>query len=172
MNFSQLAKTRYSVRKFSDKPIEKETMDIILASANVAPTACNYQPQRIYIVQSEDKISKLNKVCRCIFGAKTVLMFTYNTDEAWKNPLEPGICSGVQDVSIVASHIMMQAWELGIGTCWVNYFSNTTVEKEMNIPENERIVLLMPIGYPADDSVPLEKMHNACKNISETVKYI
>ncbi|MDE6102040.1 MAG: nitroreductase family protein, partial [Ruminococcus sp.] len=88
MDFMELAKTRYSVRKFDDRPIEKETLDIILEAGNVAPTGCNYQPQRIYVVQSEEKIAKLNELSKCIFGAKTVLLFTYNKDEEWKNPLE------------------------------------------------------------------------------------
>lgn len=171
MDFMELAKTRYSVRKFDDRPIEKETLDIILEAGNVAPTGCNYQPQRIYVVQSEEKIAKLNELSKCIFGAKTVLLFTYNKDEEWKNPLENGVHSGVQDVSIVASHIMLEAWELGVGTCWVNYFANSNLEKELGLPENERAVLLMPMGYLAEDSVPL-KLHEECKAIDETVRYI
>ncbi|MCH5324952.1 MAG: nitroreductase family protein [Eubacterium sp.] len=172
MDFSELARSRYSVRKFADKPIEKEKLDIILEAGNVAPTGCNYQPQRIYVVQSEEKIAKLNELSKCIFGAKTVLLFTYNTDEDWKNPLENGVHCGVQDVSIVATHIMLSAWEQGIGTCWVNYFANTKLERELGLPENERSVLLMPIGYPAEDSQPLEKLHSVCKDIGETVRFI
>lgn len=171
MNFMELAKSRYSVRKFSDIPIEKKTLDLILEAGNVAPTGCNYQPQRIYVVQSEEKISKLNEISKCIFGAKTVLVFTYNQDEDWKNPLEKGVHSGIQDVSIVASHIMLEAWELGVGTCWVNYFANSRLEKELGLPENERAVLLMPMGYPAEDSVPL-KLHEESKSIDETVRFI
>ena len=55
---------------------------------------------------------------------------------------------------------------------WVNYFSNSLLEKEFGLPENEKVVLLMPIGYPAEDSVPLEKMHNVRKDIDKTVRYI
>ncbi len=170
--FTELARSRYSVRKFADRPINKKTMDIILEAGNLAPTGCNYQPQRIYIVRSEEKLAVLNRVCRCIFGAKTVLLFTYNTDEEWKNPLESGVHSGVEDVSIVATHIMLAAWEQGVGSCWVNYFANSRLEKEMGLPPNERAVLLMPIGYPAEDSEPLEKMHGVFKNIEDTVKEI
>ena len=81
MIFLELAKERYSVRKFQDRDIAKEDMDKILEAGNVAPTGCNYQPQRIYVVKSEENIAKLNQACKCIFGAKTVLMFTYRTDE-------------------------------------------------------------------------------------------
>ena len=172
MNFLELAKSRYSVRKFDDRPIEQEKLDLILEAGNVAPTGCNYQPQRIYVVRSQDKIEKLNALSKCIFGAKTVLLFTYNADEDWKNPLESGVHSGIQDVSIVATHIMLAAWENGIGTCWVNYFANSKLEKELGLPENERAVLLMPIGYPADDAKPLEKMHGVYKDIDETVRFI
>lgn len=172
MDFLELAKSRYSVRKFADRPIEPEKMDLILEAGNVAPTGCNYQPQRIYVVQSAEKIAKLNELSKCIFGAKTVLLFTYNTDEDWKNPLEAGIRSGVQDVSIVATHIMLAAWELGIGTCWVNYFANSRLEQALELPPQERAVLLMPIGYPAEDAAPLETMHGVYKQIGETVRFI
>ena len=172
MDFLELAKARYSVRKFDDRPIEQEKLDRILEAGNVAPTGCNYQPQRIYVVRSAEKIAKLNELCKCIFGAKTVLLFTYSTKEEWKNPLESGVHSGVQDVSIVATHVMLEAWDFGIGTCWVNYFANTKLERELGLPTEERAVLLMPIGYPAADSKPLENMHSVYKKIEETVRYI
>ncbi|MDE6035417.1 MAG: nitroreductase family protein [Ruminococcus sp.] len=171
MNFSQLAQKRYSVRKFDGRTIEPDTMNQILQTGNVAPTGCNYQPQRIYVIENPEKLELLNKLSKCIFGAKTVLLFTLNTDEDWKNPLEPGVHSGVQDVSIVATHIMLQAWELGVGTCWVNYFSPSALEKTLELPANEKAVLLMPMGYPAEDSEPL-KLHDEYKDISETVRFI
>ena len=154
MSFLELAKERYSVRKFQDREIAQSDMDKILEAANVAPTGCNYQPQRIYVVKSE------------------VLMFTYRTDEEWHNPLEKGAHSGIQDVSIVAAYAMFEAWELGIGSCWVNYFPNSKIEEAFGLPENEKLVLLMPIGYPAEDAKPLESMHFPCKPIEDTVKYI
>ncbi len=172
MSFLELAKERYSVRRFQDREIAQSDMDKILEAANVAPTGCNYQPQRIYVVKSEENLAKLNELCKCIFGAKTVLMFTYRTDEEWHNPLEKGAHSGIQDVSIVAAHAMFEAWELGIGSCWVNYFPNSKIEEAFGLPENEKLVLLMPIGYPAEDAKPLESMHFPCKPIEDTVKYI
>lgn len=171
MYFMKMAQERYSVRSFEDRPLSDEHINIILKTANAAPTGCNYQPHRIYVVRSEENIKKLNEISKCIFGAKTVLLFTYNTDEDWKNPLEEGVHCGEQDVSIVASHVMLQAWELGIGTCWVNYFSNSRLEKEMGLPENEKAVLLMPIGYPSEDVAPLP-LHSKCKPLEETVRFI
>lgn len=171
MDFSKLAAERYSVRKFQDRPVSKEDMDIILKAANAAPTGCNYQPQRIYVAQSEEALAKLNSLSKCIFGAKTVLVFACCTDEEWKNPLEPGVSSGQQDISIVATHAMLQAWEIGVGSCWVNYFANSAVEKSLGLPANEKVILLMPMGYPAEDAAPLP-LHEKSKPISETVRFI
>ena len=98
MDFSKLAAERYSVRKFQDRPVSKEDMDIILKAANAAPTGCNYQPQRIYVAQSEEALAKLKSLSKCIFGAKTVLVFACCTDEEkpssnwswkWCSPTSP-----------------------------------------------------------------------------------
>ena len=171
MSFMDLAKKRFSVRKYSDKPLEKEKLDKILAVGNIAPTAMNLQPQRIYVIQSKENLGKLDTLTHCRYGAGTVLLFTYNTDEDWKNPKEKGIRSGIEDVSIVATHIMLQAAELGVDTTWCNYFANSELEKMFDIPKNEKSVLIMPIGYKADDAVPAP-MHEHKKDITETVKYI
>ena len=172
MSFLELAKARYSVRKFSNKPLESEKLVQILEAGNSAPTAANYQPQRIYVLQSEVALAKVNAVCKCVYGAKTVLMFAYDANADWKNPKQEGIHSGQQDVSIVATHIMLEAWELGVASCWVNAFSNLELEKTFELPENERVVLLMPLGYAADDAKPMEKWHFGKKAISETVRYL
>lgn len=171
MAFIDLAAERYSVRKYQNKQIEKEKLDLVLKAGNLAPTACNYQPQRIYVIQSPDVLANLAEVTPMTFGAKTVIAFALNTDEEWNNPLEAGVKAGIQDVSIVATHMMMEAADLGLGTCWACYFPNSKVEKVLALPENEKIVLIMPIGYPAEDSVP-GPMHAKCKDISETVKFI
>lgn len=170
MDFLTMARERYSVRSFKDEPISEEHMNKILEAANIAPTGCNYQPQRIYVVTSEEGIAKLNSVSKCIFGANTVLIFTYNKDEAWKNRLEEGVCSGVQDVSIVATHVMLEAWELGVGSCWVNFFAPSKLHEVMGLPENEEVVCIMPMGYPSEKAAPLAEMHFKYKDISETVR--
>ena len=59
MNFLQLAKARYSLRKYSDKPVEPEKIDAIMAAASLAPTGCNNQPQRILIVDDPAILDRL-----------------------------------------------------------------------------------------------------------------
>lgn len=171
MSFLELAKERYSVRSFSDKPIEKEKLDKIIEAAMAAPTACNNQPFKIYVIQSEKALEKINGLSRCIFGAKTVLLIAYDEEIAWKSPIEEGICAGQQDVSIAATHIMLEAWELGIGSCWVNLFPNTKTAEEFGLPKNIKPVLLMPIGYPSETAQPSAR-HTQYRDVSEIVEYL
>ena len=170
-SFMDIAKKRYSVRKFSGRPIEKEKLNIVLEAASAAPTAKNQQPQRIYILQSKESLEKLDTLTHCRYGAGTVLLFTYNKDEDWQNPLENGIRSGIEDASISAAHAMLQAAELGLGTCWCNYFENSRLEKIFSLPENEKAVLIMPIGYAADSSKPAPA-HWQRKEIKEIIRHL
>ena len=171
MDFMDLAQARFSVREYSDRPVEKEKLERILEAGRMAPTAKNQQPQKIYVLQSEDALKKLSTLTHCAYGAKTVLLFTYNQEQDWKNPLEDGVHSGVEDVSIVATYIMLQAIELGVYTTWCNYFSNSELEKTFQLPENEKSVLIMPIGYKADNAEPAPA-HTASKEFDEIVCYL
>lgn len=171
MKFEELAKARFSVRNFSDRVVEKEKLEKILETGRLAPTAKNNQPQRIYVLQSEEALEKLAALTHCGYGAKTVLVFTYNQEEDWKNPLENGVHSGIEDVSIVATYIMLQAIELGVYSTWCNYFSNTELEKMFNLPENERVVLIMPMGYKAENVHPAPA-HETSKTLHDLVTYL
>ncbi|MDE7454086.1 MAG: nitroreductase family protein [Clostridia bacterium] len=171
MNFSDLVKSRYSVRSFSDKKVENEKLEIILEAARLAPTACNNQPQKIYVLQSESAIEKLKKVSKFVFGAKTVIMITADRNKEWKSPLTDKYHTGEIDCSIVCTHMMLQAWELGIGSCWVGYFDPDLVSRAFNLPENEQVIALLPIGYPVDGCKPANG-HYASKTLDEIVSYL
>ena len=171
MTFTELAKARYSVRKYSDRLLEPGKLEQIMEAGLMAPTAKNNQPQRIYVLQSKESLDKLDSLTHCRYGEGTVLLFTYNADEDWKNPLEDGVHSGVEDVSITATYIMLRAIELGVYTTWCNYFANSKLEQMFDLPEHEKAVLVMPIGYPAEDVEPAPA-HTESKNIQEVMRYI
>lgn len=171
MEFMQVVDSRYSVRSFSDKPIEKDLLDEVLKIAMVAPTGKNIQPHRIYVLQGEENLAKVDSLTRCRFGAPCVLAFTYDTEEEWKSPLEEGPHAGVEDTSIAATYVMLRATELGLGTIWVNLFPNTKFEEAFAIPANERSVLLMPIGYRADDAEPSPR-HFESRPFEEVVRFL
>ena len=171
MEFTDVIKGRFSVRDYADKPIEAEKLQAILEAGLIAPTAANKQPFRVYVIQSPEGLEKIRGLTRCAFNAPVVLLFACNEDEQWKSPLEEGFTSGHQDVSIVATHMMLAAWDLGIGSCWVNFFPNTETAKAFGLPENEMAVLLLPIGYPADGARPAP-MHSKKRETDELVKYL
>lgn len=171
MEFIELAKSRYSVRSFSNKQIEDEKLNKILEAAKISPTAANQQPQKIYVLQSEKALRQINSVCQCIFGAPTILLIVADEKETWKNPFSKNYNTGDIDCSIVCTHLMLQAWELGIGSCWVGYFDLAQVEKAMGLPDNEKLVAILPIGYPSANSKP-SNMHYSRKELSQTVKYL
>lgn len=166
MTFSELAKARYSVRKFSAKPLEKEKLDLILEAARVAPTAKNNQPQHIYVLRSPEAIAKINSLTPCIYGASTVFMIAYDKNLDYKNRFRDDVRSGDTDTAIVTLHMIFEAWDLGVGSCWVQNFDRVAVHDAFNLPENIEVVNLLPVGYaemgPAD-------RHTLSRGIDEMV---
>ncbi|MDE7084690.1 MAG: nitroreductase family protein, partial [Clostridia bacterium] len=125
----------------------------------------------LYVVNSNEGIAKIAAATKFTFGASTVIIFTSKTSEEWNNPFTDDYHTGDIDVSIVCTHAMMQAWELGIGSCWVGYFDPEKVRSAFNIPSGEKIIALLPLGYPADDCKP-SRGHFMRKNLQDTVKYL
>ena len=171
MTFQELARDRYSVRSFKDMPIEDEKMNLILEAGRVAPTACNNQPQKIFVAKSEEARRKLASVCRCTFDAPVILVVCYDRNRDWKNKLQPGYESGETDAAIVCTHMMLQAFELGIGSCWVGYFNADAVSEVLGLPENLTVSALLPIGYPADNAQPAP-MHSQYREYGDTIEEI
>lgn len=171
MTFQELAKNRYSVRNFQNVPIRDEHMQLILEAGRVAPTACNNQPQKIYIAKSEDARKKLASVCRCTFDAPVILVVCYDRTRDWKNKLMPGYESGETDAAIVCTHMMLQAADLGIGSCWVGYFHAQAVSEVLGLPENITVSALLPMGYPAENAAPLP-LHSQYRDFEDTIAEI
>lgn len=171
MELLEFLKERYSVRSFKDCEIEKETLDKIIEAGRVAPTACNNQPQMIYVAKSIEAREKLASVCRCTFGAPVILVVCYDPNKSWKNKLQLGYQSGETDAAIVCTHMMLEAFEQGVGSCWVGYFNSDEVKNALSLPENLVVSALLPMGYPADDAKPIH-LHFSIKDKSETVKEI
>lgn len=171
MTFLELAKRRFSVRSFRQQPVEQEKLSLILEAGHVAPTACNNQPQRIYVAQSEEARQKLASVCRCTFGAPVILVVCYDRTRDWKNKIMPGYESGETDAAIVCTHMMLEAEELGLGACWVGYFNAKEVGKVLGLPENVTVSALLPLGYPGEDAKPLP-LHDQFRDPGEIVEYL
>jgi nitroreductase len=168
MTFQELARARYSVRSFKQTPIEEEKLKLILEAGRVAPTACNNQPQKIYVVKTPEARQKLNAVCGNTFQAPVVLVVCYDRTRDWKNRLMPGYESGETDAAIVCTHMMLQAADLGIGSCWVGYFNAQAVSEVLGLPENITVSALLPMGYPSENAQPLP-LHTQYRDFADTI---
>ncbi len=168
MSFSELSKQRYSVRKYDARPIEPEKLEQILEAGRVAPTAVNYQPQRILVVQGDD-LEKMQGVTPCLYGQPCILVVGYDKLESWKS--KGGKEYGEVDTGIVMTQMMYQAEELGIGSLVVGIFKPQLLRERFSIPEQVEIVALLMLGYPAEGCTPNEKLHFSRKPLSDTVCY-
>ncbi|MDR2504692.1 MAG: nitroreductase family protein [Oscillospiraceae bacterium] len=166
LSFLNLARKRYSCRKYQDKAVEQDKLDLILEAARVAPTACNNQPQRIRMITSSEELAKIDAVTPCRFGAPAVALVCYDNTVCWSSPFEPNHNSGDVDVSIIVSHMIFEATELGLGTCWVMYFDPKKAAEEFNLPANLTPVALLPMGYAASDATPAA-MHDKSITIAQ-----
>ena len=83
----------------------------------------------------------------------------------------PGYESGETDAAIVCTHMMLEAWEQGIGSCWVGYFNAQEVARVLELPENVTVSALLPMGYPAENAEPLP-LHTQFRPTTEIVEEI
>lgn len=169
MDFLTLAESRYSVRKYCNTPLTKEHIELILKASHLAPTGCNNQPQRILVMNTPESVSKLRDITRSHFDAPTAMLVCYNKDESWVRKYDGAMCAPV-DAAIVATHMMLEAHEIGVGTCWVMSFDPDAMRKAYNIPSNLEPYALLVMGYPHPDSKPFD-MHSSYRPIDEVVFY-
>lgn len=169
MSFMELAEKRYSVRKFDERPIPEEVLQTILRAGQLAPTACNLQPQRVLVLQSQESLQKLAQCTRCTFGCKAALVVCYDQSISWKRRFD-GQDSGWVDASIVIDQMMMAAAEQGVGSTWVMYFDPAALREQFAIPEQLVPVSMLVMGYPAQDAAP-GPMHADRKPLTDTVFY-
>lgn len=170
MDFSKLAAERFSVRDFSPVPVEEEKISMILEAAKVAPTAVNFQPQMIYLLRTPSEVARLAAI-RPIFGAPLAAIICYDDRISWKNSRADGHDSGEVDAAIVTTHMMLQAWELGIGSCWIGAFDPVQVAEAFGIPAHIHPVAILPLGYPAPGCSPSDR-HSVRRPLPDFVKTI
>lgn len=169
MDFYTLAKSRFSVREFEQKPVPRDVIDKLLGIAHIAPTGCNYQPHRILVLNTEEALTKLKDCTRCHFDAPLAMLICYNKEESWVRPYD-GALSAPVDASIVTTHLMLGAWELGIGSCWVMHFNPKKMKAAYHIPENMEPAALLVMGYPKEGTLPNPR-HEETRPMDEVVVY-
>ena len=170
MEFSEVIQNRYSCKKFDGRQVEKEQLDASLEAGRLAPTAKNLQEQRIYVVQTEEGLAKIDKVTPCRYGAGTVLVVAFDKENVFTYPGDKRD-SGIEDATIVATHLMLAAQANGVDSCWINFFDPEVMAKELGLPENEEVLMVLDLGYAVEGTKPLAT-HSQRKELTETVVYL
>lgn len=170
MDFLTLAKERYSCKKFDGRRVEDDVLDMILEAGRLAPTAKNLQEQHVYVLQSEEALAKVDAITPCRYGAGTVLAVAFDKNNVFTYPGGKRD-SGVEDASIVATHLMLAAADLGVNSCWLNFFDPDKAAEILGLPENEEVLMLLDLGYAAEGTKPLPN-HDKRKSLEETVTYL
>ncbi len=119
MEFEKVIKERQAIRKFKDTPVSDELITKILEAGRLAPTARNFEPQRIYVVKSKEGLEKIDKVSPCRYNAPVVLLVCSDKSVAWP---KPNYSSYEMDVTIVATNMILEATNLGVDNIWVGLF--------------------------------------------------
>ncbi len=157
MALLDLLKHRKSVRDFLDRPVEREKIMICLEAARLAPSACNSQPWKFIVV--DDRQLK-NKLCNAAFSSiyfinafcKMAPVIVVVISERSKFLAQiGGMFRGTKyyliDIGIAIEHFVLQAEDLGLGTCWIGWFNEGAVKSILNIPQHKKLDILIVLGY-------------------------
>ena len=170
MEFKKVIKSRYSCKKYAERQVEQEKLEAILNAGRLAPTAKNLQEQHIYVIQSQEALAKVDTVTPCRYGAPTVLVVAFNKNNVFTYPGGKRD-SGVEDATIVATHMILAAADEGVDSCWVNFLDPEKLADVLGLPEDEEVLMVMDLGYAAEGAGPLPNHENR-KRLTETVSYM
>ena len=161
MNFQEIINQRQSVRKYIDRPVEREKIGLLIEAVHMSPSACNSQPWKLIIV---DEPELKNQVAKATFS--TTVAFNKFALEApviavlviEKAKLIAQIGGSIKnqeypmyDIGIAAAHFCLQATELGLGTCMIGWFDEKKIKQLLKIPEKRKVGLVITLGYPPED---------------------
>ena len=170
-SFKELAESRFSLRTFTQQPVEQEKIDDLLRVVQVAPTAENRQPQKIYIITKEEDRKKIKEATKYHFNAPLFFLVCVDKNIAWKHPTEEVYSTDI-DGAIAITHITLEACDLGLGSTIVRSFDTQKMKELFGIPENMVPIALLPIGYPRKGVKIIPAVHYDRKDIKEFAEYL
>lgn len=167
MSFLELAKKRYSVRRYKTQVVEKEKLDQVLEAGRVAPTGANQQPFKLIAVQGQEGLNKISK-CGNIHGAPLAIIACSSKKQAWTRPFDGKNLADI-DTTIATDHMMLEATELGLGTLWVCYFNPDELKKEFSIPDEFEPLHILAVGYSDDRPLSPDRHDETRKPMNDIV---
>ncbi len=160
---------RISIRKYTSEKPSKAILTEVLEAARQAPSAVNKQPWRFVVITNSEKLAAIQKSYdRDWFAtAPAVIAVVGDHRQSWHRADGKDHCD--VDIAIASEHIMLQATELGLGTCWVCNFDLNVANAVVGVAEGEEVCVLIPIGYIAPDA-PLKEHQR--KSFDEIVTFV
>lgn len=173
MNLNKLFLERKSVRSYSTKKIDKDTIIEILNATRLAPSAVNYQPWRFFVCSSEDiKQQIVESYPRNWFKtAPLYIVACTDKSQSWKRTADNKDHGNI-DVAIAITHLTLKATELGLGTCWVCNFDINILKDALNLDKLLEPVAIIPIGYPTEDTSIKTEQQKKRKSIEEITEWM
>jgi nitroreductase len=167
MDFVQLAKSRYSSRKYKQLSVEDDKLNFVLEAGRVAPSAANYQPWFFVVVRGENIENIRNCYQREWFKtAPMCIIICSDHSKSWKR--SDGKDHGDIDAAIAADHMTLAATSIGLATCWVCNFNRPKLADVLNLPDYIEPVIILPLGYPGD-TADIERHASKRKVLDEIV---
>lgn len=163
MKFLELARKRYSVRAYQNKPVEDEKLKEILEAARLAPTGANRQQFQLIVVHTAGREEELRPIYNKDWFVHAPVIICACATSPEGQPFREGTA---RNVSIVVDHLVMAATDLGLGTCWIGAYDAAEAVKILGLPEYVHPVVFVAVGYAHDEPKPKTR-----KPIEEIVRY-
>lgn len=145
-------KERRSIRRYGDRTVEDEKLQAVLEAARLAPSWANMQCWTFIVIKDKALKESLagalskNPASKAIAGAPVVIAVCADPDSSGRRD---GLEYFMLDIGICFQQLMLEAWNQGLGTCWVGWFEEDKAKEVLGVPENIRLVAMTPLGYPA-----------------------
>jgi nitroreductase len=153
MNVLEAISQRRSVRAYKKEPVSRQALHQVLEAARLAPSWKDYQCWSIVVLSQREDIRQLGELLRHNPGAsvfETAPYFLLFVADPAKSGVRDGKPYYMTDIGIAMENAVLAATELGLGTCWIGAFTEGPIREYFNIPENQHIVAITPLGVPAE----------------------
>jgi nitroreductase len=161
--FLKFLKGRRSIRVYLDKPIKDEELNMILEAGRWTPSASNRQPWEFIVIKNKDILLKLAKTIGYgrfmrVVPVAIAIIAKIKTSPKWY----------LIDTSLVSMNMMLMAWSMGIGTCWIGAMNREKAKNILDLGDNDHLLTILPFGY-IHGEIPEP---TARKSLDKIVRYI
>jgi nitroreductase len=175
VNFTELVQKRQSCRKYSSQAVDRDLIDRCLEAARLAPSAHNSQPWSFIVVDNPEDIARISEKAftgiysMTKFAGKAPVIIVVITEKANYLTRLGGQIRDVKysliDIGITCEHLVLQAEELGLGTCWIGWFSAKGLKKALNLPRSTKVDVLISLGYPLNPEYRRERKRKTLDDV-------